>query len=102
VIVSPSLAFAARHVLEGHWQRHEQRPMPISGEIFGRFTFILVQLVEQQANLWSVIRLWTSDISDIVLLRLTPYSADAAEYKFRHLTLGLLPPNVGEHITAFG
>jgi hypothetical protein len=76
--------------------------MPSSDDATGRFSLILVQVVEQQANLWAVTRFWSSDISDIVLLRLTPYSVGATDYRFRHLTLDLLPPDVGERITAFG
>jgi hypothetical protein len=102
VIVAPFLAFAARHVLEEHWMRHHQTPLPLSGESAGRFSFVLAQLVGNTLNLWTVTRLWAAGHTDIVALRLTPYSEGATNYQFRHLTLDLMPPQVGEAIHAFG
>jgi hypothetical protein len=63
---------------------------------------MLAQLLGETLNLWAVTRLWTSTLTDIVVLRLTPYSPGARNYRFRHLTLDLLPPWVGERINAFG
>src|SRR5262249_24266306 len=74
----------------------------VSGEASGQFSIILAQLVENDLNLWAVTRCWMSDLTDIVLLRLTPYSAGAAAYKFKFLTLDLKPPAIGERIRAFG
>jgi hypothetical protein len=102
VIVAPILAFAARHVLDEHWLRHEGRPMPTDGEIACRFSLLLFQVFEHHTNAWAVTRLWTSPISDIVLLRLQPWSDRAGEYKFKHLTIDLLPPKIGDRISAFG
>jgi hypothetical protein len=101
VIVAPFLAFAAKHVLDDHWARHHGEPLP-TVPADGRFTFVLLQLVGNELNAWYVTRLWVSDIADIVLLRLTPFSAGASAYKFQHLTLDLMPPQVGEQIHAFG
>jgi len=72
------------------------------GEDAGRFSLILAQLVGLQLNLWAVTRLWTSGHTDIVAFRLTPFSAGASQYTFRYLTLDLLPPAVGERVSAFG
>jgi hypothetical protein len=101
VIVAPYLAFAAKHVLEDHWSRHQGQTLPLSDST-GQFSFVLAQLVGNDLNLWTATRLWTSGLTDIALLRLTPYSAGANDYQFKHLTLDLLPPKVGEHIHAFG
>jgi hypothetical protein len=102
VIVAPFLAFAARHVLEEHWERHHNEALPLSGESAGRFSFVLAQLVGESLHLWTVTRLWAAPHTDIVALRLTPYSEGANTYKFRHLRLDLMPPSVGEPIHAFG
>ena len=102
VIVSPFLALSARHVIEEHWRIHEGEREMFPGEGTGRFSLILAQLVGLELNLWTVTRLWTSGHTDIVAFRLTPYSPGAMAYTFRHLTLDLLPPAVGERISAFG
>jgi hypothetical protein len=102
VIVAPFLALAARHVLDDHWARHQGESLPTT-PADGRFTCVLLQLVGDELNAWYVNRLWVSELTDIVLLRLTPYSAGARAYKFpRRPTLDLMPPQVGEHIHAFG
>lgn len=74
----------------------------MSGETAGRFSFVLAQLVGNSLNLWTVTRLWAATHTDIVALRLTPYSEGANNYRFRHLRLDLMPPGVGEPIHAFG
>ncbi len=102
VIVAPYLAFAALHVLQEHWMRHHSAQLPMAGEAVGRFSFVLAQLVENSLNLWTVTRLWATPNTDIVVVRLTPYSEGAANYKFRHLRIDLMPPAVGERIHAFG
>jgi len=101
VIVAPFLALVAKHVLDDHWARHHGEPLP-TASADGRFTFVLLQLVGSELNAWHVTRLWVSDITDMVVLRLTPFSTAANSYKFQHLTLDLMPPQVGEHIHAFG
>jgi hypothetical protein len=100
VIVAPSLAFAARHVLDDHWTRRERRPMN-SGEHSGSFRLLLAQLMPDHVNLWRVTRLWPSDLTDIVVLRLQPYSDGSRYYTFRRLALDLLPPKIGERVRAF-
>jgi len=102
VIIAPNLAFSAKHVFDEHWMRHEGRRPPVDGEGAGRFSLVLAQLVGNQLNLWAVTRLWTSQLTDIVVLRLTPMSSGAQEYTFRRMALDLLPPTVGERISAFG
>lgn len=102
VIVAPFLALSARHVFEDHWLRQEGSPPPPTGEQAGNFSLVLAQLVGTELNLWTVTRLWSSGHTDIIAFRLTPISAEAQRYTFRHLTLDLLPPAVGEKITAFG
>ncbi len=102
VVVSPYLAFAARHVFEDHWRRHHSEPMPLEPEAVTRFSFILAQQVGDELNLWNVTRVWASGETDIILLRLTPFSKGAQEYKFRHMTLAVLPPPIGTQIHAFG
>jgi hypothetical protein len=102
VLFAPNLAFIARHVLEEHWSRHEGRPMPLTGEVAGHFTLLLLQIVNGQGNLWSVRRLWTAELTDIVVLHVQSFSEGAARYHFRNLTLELMPPRVGEAVAAFG
>src|SRR4029453_19649877 len=101
VIVAPHLAFAARHVLEEHYRRYYDGPLP-DGELTVGFSFLLAQLVGEQVNLWTVERLWAAALTDIFLLSLKPLSEGAAKYQFKHLALDLLPPAVGEEISAFG
>lgn len=102
VIVSPILAFAARHVLDEHWRRHEGREMPWGGEFASRFSLVLFQRLETHTNAWAVTKLWTSSISDIALIRLTPYSSETPTYRFQHITVDLAPPRIGERVSAFG
>lgn len=102
VIVSPHLAFAARHVFDDHWRRHQGQPMPGSGGAATDFVLILAQQVGTALNLWNVTKVWASGETDVILMRLTPFSVGAQEYKFRHLTLAVLPPLVGTQIHAFG
>jgi hypothetical protein len=76
--------------------------MPARGDMVGRFSLMLGQMVGDTLNLWTVTRLWTADFTDIVVLRLTPFSNGAREYNFRPLVLDLLPPKIGETVNAFG
>jgi hypothetical protein len=94
VIVAPYLALAARHVLSDHWERHEARPMPETGEGDAQFSVVLAQMVGTELNLWSVTRFWSSQHTDIVALMLTPASAGAEAYVFQHLTIDVKPPSV--------
>ena len=102
VPIAPHLAISALHVFEDHWTRHQSGPLPMDGEAAGQFTFVLAQAVGNQLNLWSVTRLWVTALTDIVLMRLTPISAGAGQHKFRHLSLDLAPPRVGERVQGFG
>jgi hypothetical protein len=102
VPIAPHLALSALHVFEDHWTRHESGPMPMNGEATGRFAFVLAQAVGNQLNLWSVTRLWATELSDIVLMRLSPASENAQKHKFRHLSLDLAAPRVGERVQGFG
>jgi hypothetical protein len=102
VIVAPYLVLASRHVIEDHWERHQSKPMPLDGENETKFSLVLAQQVGNSLNVWAGTRMWGSPLSDIMLLSVAPYSEGANEYQFRHLTLDLLPPRVGEKIHAFG
>lgn len=75
--------------------------MPDSDE-HGQFNLFLGQRVAEALNIWSVTKLWISGDTDIALLRLSPYSAGANDYKFRHLTLSVLPPRIGTQVHGFG
>jgi hypothetical protein len=102
VIIAPYLALAARHVLEEHWGRHHGGSLPLTGEATTRFSFLLAQQIGNELNLWTVTRVWVSNLTDIVLLRLTPHSTGAAAYAFRALPIDVVPPRVGERVFAFG
>lgn len=102
VIISPFLALTARHVLDDHWTRHEGVVMPLESRAAGAFSLELFQVVGTSLHRWAVTRFWTTDAADFAVLRLEPLCAGAAAYAFKHLHIDLLPPKVGERITAFG
>lgn len=102
VIIAPHLALSARHVFDEHWARHHGGPPPVNGAAAGAFSLVLAQLVGDQLNLWTVTRLWSAQLTDIVVFRLTPISQGARDYTFRPMVIDLLTPAVGERISAFG
>jgi hypothetical protein len=66
------------------------------------FSFILAQQANNDLNLWTVTGLWVSNLTDIILMRLTPHSVGAANYVFRALPIDVMPPRIGEEVHGFG
>jgi hypothetical protein len=93
----------AKHVVEGHWRDFEINPL-IEGESTGSFSLQCFQVLEEgvSAALWDVTRLWLSPHTDIAYLRLQPASKTAQSHRWRRVRLNLLPPWVGERVSAFG
>jgi V8-like Glu-specific endopeptidase len=103
VVIAPYLAMTARHVIEGHWRDFEIGPL-IHSKSTGGFSLQCFQVLKAGGSgaLWDVTRLWLSPHTDIAYLRLQPASKTAQTHRWRGVRLNLLPPRVGERVSAFG
>lgn len=102
VLVAPHLALTARHVLDDYWHRFEDKPM--SEGKASRFSLVALNLQKAGTSLavFAVTRTWSLQTTDLALLRLTPFSPEAADYRWRLPILDIIPPAVGDEISAFG
>jgi V8-like Glu-specific endopeptidase len=103
VAIAPNLAMTAKHVVEGHWRYFEDSPL-VNRESKGSFSVQCFQVLEQGASgaLWVATRFWLSPHTDIAYLGLRPASKTAQAHRWRGLRMNLLPPRIGERVSAFG
>jgi V8-like Glu-specific endopeptidase len=103
IVIAPALAMTARHVVEGHWRDFEAKSLA-EGESTGTFSLQCFQVLNasDRGALWDVTRMWLSPHTDIAFLGLQPGSASATNYAWKSPPLNILPPAVGERVTAFG
>lgn len=106
VIIGPGLAITAQHVIADLFRKFEGSDMnfPANSEIGGSFHLQLIQIIKsgKSALIWNVTRLWSSIYTDIAVLRLSPHTKEAQNYKWKSPSIDLIPPNVGEEVACFG
>jgi hypothetical protein len=106
IIIGNNLAITAQHVISdffAYFEGHQLDALPNS-EIPGTFYMQVFQILNEGKSglIWNVTRLWSCNFTDIAVLRLTPFSKDAVNYKWRLPILELIPPSVGDRVSAFG
>lgn len=105
MIIAPYLAITAKHIVDDHWRQHHGSPLPTGRtEVTGAFLLFAFQApADGPPCLWSVQRIWSSNITDISILRLVPTSDSAKQFVgWMRIRINLLPPAVGSKIAAFG
>jgi Trypsin-like peptidase domain len=104
IIIGPNLAITARHVIYDFIREFDNIDHLPNGEIAGTFHLQLFQILNNGNSglVWNVTRLWSSNFTDIVVLRLSPINQEALKYKWCLPGIDLIPPNIGERISCFG
>lgn len=106
VIIGPYLAITAKHVIDDFNREFDEINTDYlpNGEIAGTYHLQLFQILENgnSCRLWNVTRLWSSNFTDIVVLRLSPIAQEALKYEWPLLGIDLIPPNIGDRISCFG
>lgn len=105
VIVAPGLAMTAKHVLTlGHIKAHGEKPLQGNSELSFSMQAIQIQNTSGgvKGAIWNILKIYGSASTDIAFLELTPFSEEAAKYKWRIPKMNLKPPEVGARIVGFG
>ncbi|MDR5726966.1 MAG: serine protease [Terriglobia bacterium] len=107
VFVSPGLAITAKHVIEESWRMygHLDVPMERRGGQTAHYEILAVQYPgsRSDAAMWIVRRVWASPYSDLAAVSLEPADNLSKSYVFTKTpVLRVLPPDMGESVTAFG
>lgn len=107
VFVSPGLAITAKHVLGESWRVYGLSDVPFEkrGGPTAQYEILAVQYPGDKADaaVWITRGAWASLYSDIAAISLEPASDLAGSYVFTDIpTLSVLPPALGEKVTAFG
>lgn len=101
--VGPWFAITAAHVLEDYSLRYDGR-LPAYGETPSSFEILSFQVLDSGRGILPlrVHRLWFAPPLDIAFLHMVPAAEYDAERPWKVPALALLPPSVGDRITAFG
>jgi len=106
IIIGQNLAITAQHVIDDFFREFEGNYIsaPPNSEVAGSFHLQLFQILNNGKSglIWNVTRLWACNFSDIAVLRLSPTTQEALEYKWWLPKIDLIPPRVGERISCFG
>ncbi len=106
IIIGKNLAITAQHVIDDFFREFEGSyiDVPPDSEVAGTFHLQLCQILNngKSGRIWNVTRLWVCNFSDIAVLRLSPTTQEALEYKWRLPKMDLIPPEVGERVSCFG
>lgn len=106
IIIGKHLALTANHVIDDFFKKFDCDKLAVdqNGNKSGTFHLQLFQVLNngQSGLIWNVTRLWTCNFTDLAVLRLSPTSKNALNYKWNIPSLSLMPPNVGDRISAFG
>jgi S1-C subfamily serine protease len=108
VIVGPSIALTARHVVEAFYNFLDKvsiEKTPLNHE--AKFCLQAIQFLENgtKALMWDVGQIvmgQENSCTDIAVLKLNPTTQTHLDYKWRGLKVQLVPPSIGERISAFG
>jgi hypothetical protein len=106
VIIGPTIAITARHVVDAFSRYHEGLAIEQLGSE-GTFSLQAIQFLENGTKglAWDVRQIYVNPdptFTDIVFLRLQPTSNDHIKYEWKKVRMQLLPPNVGTIVSAFG
>ncbi|GAB6082426.1 hypothetical protein JCM30471_13400 [Desulfuromonas carbonis] len=106
IIIAPYIAITAQHVINGFFRDFEGNDIdaPPNSKLAGTFHLQLFQILDSGKSglIWNVTQLWSCSYTDIAIMRLTPTTREAAEYKWRLPRIDLIPPKLGERISCFG
>jgi S1-C subfamily serine protease len=101
VLITPRLALTARHVVDDYWRTFDGRSIGADGH--GNFACAILQEVgESKIFQHSIGKIWTAPWTDIALLLLDGSALNAEGGSLAGLTMTMLPPAIGEQVTAFG
>lgn len=106
IIIGNYLAITAQHVISDFFKKFDGEKIdePADSHIDGSFHLQVFQILDsgKSGHVWNITRLWSCNYTDIAILRLTPITKKAQEYKWRLPKIGLIPPKAGERVSAFG
>lgn len=106
IIIGHNLAITAQHVIDDFVREFEGNHIdaPPNSEVAFSFNLQLIHILNngKSGQIWNVTRLWACNFTDIAVLRLSPTTQEALEYKWRPPKIDLIPPKVGERISCFG
>lgn len=106
IIIAQNLAITAQHVIDDFFREFEGKYLDAvpNSEVAGTFHMQLFQILSNGKSglIWNVTRLWSCNFTDIAVLRLSPTTQEALDYKWRLPIIDLIPPKVGERISCFG
>lgn len=106
IIIGQHLAITAQHVIDDFYREFEGEYLDATpnSEVAGTFHLQLFQILNNGKSglIWNVTRLWSCNYTDIAVLRLSPTTQEALDYKWRSPKIDLIPPKVGERVSCFG
>lgn len=102
-LIGPSIVLTAKHVVEDYVDRFGVQRTPAGGA-HGNYSIMLAQQAGGQQYLWQVDRTWLCGLSDIAVMRVSPFPADDPRPRppWRRWSLGLFPPAPGTDVCGFG
>ena len=106
IIIGKNIAITAQHIITDFFREFEGDYLDVApnSEVAGSFHLQLFQILNncKSGLIWNVIRMWPSNYTDIDVLRLSPTTKEALDYKWRFPRIDLIPPKVGERVSCFG